>query len=138
MTQNEPRHFLDAIYLDTNILRSAGLNLNKPWMSEVRSFAGEHGIHLCITKLVLAEWCEYILESLRKRRQQMLSALDFLKEYQIEVSYLNESFLTLPEGNTLIQIISERLGNAGFEIIDNWTESLGGCPTIHDYKKIGI
>lgn len=93
-------------------------------MSEVRSFAGEHGIHLCITKLVLAEWCEYILELLRKRRQQMLSASDFLKEYQIEVPYLNESFLTLPEGNTLIQIISERLGNAGFEIIDNWTESL--------------
>ena len=124
MTQNEPRHFLDAIYLDTNILRSAGLNLNKLWMSEVRSFAGERGIHLCITKLVLAEWCEDILESLRRRRQQMLSASDFLMEYEIEVPYFNEALLTLPEGNTLIRLISERLGNAGFEIIDNWTGSL--------------
>ena len=97
MTQNEPRHFLDAIYLDTNILRSAGLNLNKLWMSEVRSFAGERGIHLCITKLVLAEWCEDILESLRRRRQQMLSASDFLMEYEIEVPYFNEALLTLPE-----------------------------------------
>jgi hypothetical protein len=124
MPEYERKHLPNAVYLDTNILRSAGPNFNKPCMSELRSFTREYGVHLCITELVLEEWCQYILGLLRTQRQKLLSAMEFLKEYEIKVPDSNESLLILPDCDKLKEIIRERFQNSGFEIIENWAGSV--------------
>ncbi len=117
----ERKHLPDAVYLDTNVLREAGYYLNKPWMSELRALSSKYGISLCVTELVLEEWCEYIFEELQKQRQKIISALGFLKQFEIKTPDIGESFIELPDRNQLRQIIRNYLNNAGFEIIKNWS-----------------
>ena len=124
MIQYEPKHLPDAVYIDTNALRSVGHVLNKPWMTELRSLTTLCDISLCITNLVLMEWSEYIYEQLQKNYQKLLSALDFLEEYHVKVPDHGEPFLKLPDKNGLIKIVGERLNEAGFEIIRDWHGSL--------------
>ena len=56
MTDYVWKHLPYAIYLDTNALRSAGSNLDAPWINELLSITNEYGISVCISELVLAEW----------------------------------------------------------------------------------
>lgn len=65
MTDYVWKHLPYTVYLDTNVLRSAGPSLNKAWMSELLSITNEYGISLCISELVLMEWCEHIIEILK-------------------------------------------------------------------------
>ncbi|MBW1796480.1 MAG: hypothetical protein JRJ38_19030 [Deltaproteobacteria bacterium] len=61
MTEYVWKHLPYAIYLDTNVLRSAGPNLDAQWINELLSITNKYGMSLCISDLVLAEWCEHIL-----------------------------------------------------------------------------
>jgi len=78
MTDYVWKHLPYAIYLDTNALRSAGSNLDAPWINELLSITNEYGISVCISELVLAEWCEHIIEVLKRNRQKLLSSMALL------------------------------------------------------------
>ncbi len=124
MAEYQRKHLPDAVYLDSNILRSAGHNLNKPWMSELLSITGKYGIELCIPELVLGEWCEYLLELINKNQQKIFSAITILDEYEINIPEIPESSIKLPDKENLIEIVQKRLNNAGFKIIKNAEPSL--------------
>ena len=110
----------NAVYLDTDVLRSAGHNLNKPWMSELLSLTNKLGINLCIAELVLEEWCEHLFDMLKSNQQKLLSAIELLKEYNIQTPAIKSSDIKLPEKSALIELVRQRLTNTGFEIIKNW------------------
>lgn len=118
------KHLPHAVYLDTNVLRSAGHNLNKPWISELLSLTNNSGISLCINELVLEEWCQYIIELLQKNQRRLLSSITLLQEYKVVIPKLKKSEIILPDKTDLIQIVRQRLSRAGFSIIKNWDSSL--------------
>lgn len=118
------KHLPYAVYLDTNALRSAGPSLNKAWMSELLSIANELGTNLCISKLVLMEWCEHITEILKNNRQKLLSSISLLKEYEIQVPNFEGQELKLPQQSELFEIVKTKLTNIGFTIIENWDAPL--------------
>jgi hypothetical protein len=120
MTPYELKHLPDAVYLDTNILEAAGIYLDKPWMSKLISFTAEYGIDLCITELVLTEWCKHIGDELRKQKGYLLYAAGILGEYQVNLPSIDESHCRLPNSTDLLEITRKRLSNAGFKIIENW------------------
>lgn len=126
MIQFEQKFLPKAIYLDTNILRAAHHNLSQPWMSELRSLTNEYGISLCVTELVFKEWCEYIIEEvLRINYQKLESAMMLLKEYKISLPDFDKSSFRFPDEVQLVNVIRERLCDAGFEIIKNCDIPLG-------------
>jgi len=48
MTDYVWKHLPFAIYLDTNALRSAGLNLDAQWINELLSITNKYGICGCV------------------------------------------------------------------------------------------
>lgn len=124
MTEYVWKHLPYAVYLDTNVLRSAGHSLNKPWINELLSITNKYGISLCISELVLKEWCEHIIEILKSNRQKLLSSISLLKDYNIQVPTIEPQNVNLPEKSQLIEIVTHKLVNAGFNIIGNWDAPL--------------
>ena len=124
MTDYVWKHLPYAVYLDTNVLRSAGPSLNKPWISELLSIVNEYGISLCISKLVLMEWCEHIIEILKNNRQKLLSSISLLKEYEIQVPSIENQEVNLPKQSELSEMVKVKLANIGFTIIENWDAPL--------------
>jgi len=120
MAEYRRKHIPDAVYLDSNILRSTGHNLNKPWMSELLSLTNQTGILLCLPELVLREWCEYLFELITKNRQKLFSAINLLSEFEIDIPEISESDIKLPKKENLKRVVRENLVNAGFKIIDNF------------------
>ncbi len=120
MTEYIWKHLPYAVYMDTNGLRSAGLSLNTPWINELLSITNKYGINLCICELVLHEWCEHIFETLAKNRQKLLSSIEMLKDYNIQLPHIESKDISLPEKNDLIQIVAQKLQNYGFSIVKNW------------------
>jgi len=118
------KHLPYAVYMDTNVLRSAGPSLNKAWISELLSIANECGISLCISKLVLMEWCEHIIEILKNNRQKLLSSISLLKEYEIQVPNIESQEVKLPQQSELFEMVKTKLTNIGFTIIENWDAPL--------------
>lgn len=118
------RHLPHAVYLDTNVLRAAGGNLNKPWMVELLSFARQYQIKLCISDLVLDEWCAYIQDNLKKKKQAILSAKDYLGQYDVGLPDINDTNIVLPDKAQLRKIIGDRLVSVGFDIVPNWEPSV--------------
>ena len=115
------KHLPYAIYLDTNALRSAGLNLNASWINELLSITNEYGISVCISELVLTEWCEHVIEVLEKSRQTLLSSIALLKHYGISVPDIEPS---LPGKAQLVGVVSGMMKAAGFKVISNWDAPL--------------
>lgn len=113
-----------AIYLDTNVLRSAGLHLDAQWISELLSITNEYGISLCISKLVLTEWCEHIMGVLEGNRQKLLSSISLLKHYDSQVPDIKPDEVNLPEKTQLIELVSQKLKKAGFDVVENWDAPL--------------
>jgi hypothetical protein len=124
MTDYVWKHLPYAVYLDTNALRSAGPSLNKAWISELLSITNEYRISLCISKLVLMEWCEHINEILQNNRQKLLSSISLLKEYEIQVPNIESQEVRLPQQSELVEMVKMKLTNIGFTIIDNWDAPL--------------
>ncbi|MFH0887761.1 MAG: PIN domain-containing protein [Planctomycetota bacterium] len=124
MTEHISKRLPDAVYLDTNVLRSAGPSLNQPWISELLSFTKEYGIDLCVSKLVLKEWCEHIIEILENSRQKLFSSISLLKDYNIQVPKIEPINVNLPEKSRLIETVTRKLENAGFSIVDDWDAPL--------------
>jgi len=118
------KHLPYAIYLDTNVLRSAGPDLNAQWVNELLSITNKYGINLCISELVLAEWCEYIVKVLENNRQKLISAISLLKHYGIEVPDIKPDNVNLPEKPQLTEVVSRKMKMAGFDIIQNWDAPL--------------
>lgn len=85
MTDYVWKHLPYAIYLDTNALRSAGPNLDASWINELLSITNEYGISVCISELVLSEWCEHINGVLKGNRQKLLSSMALLRHYGISL-----------------------------------------------------
>ena len=110
--------------MDTNGLRSAGQYLNKPWINELLSITNKYGISLCICELVLYEWCEHIFEILVKNRQKLLSSIKMLKDYNIQLPLIESKDISPPEKHDLIQIVTQKLENSGFSIVENWDAPL--------------
>ncbi|GAG04841.1 unnamed protein product, partial [marine sediment metagenome] len=104
--------------------RSAGPSLNKQWMSELLSLKNEYGISLCISELVVQEWCEHISEILKVNRQKLFSSISLLKDYKIQVPNIEPQEANLPEKHDLVEIVTHKLENSGFAIIKNWDGSL--------------
>jgi hypothetical protein len=124
MTEYIWKHLPYAVYLDTNGLRSAGHSLKKPWVNELLSITNKYGISLCISELVLEEWCEHIIEILKGNRQKLLSSISLLKDYNIQVPTIEPQEINLPEKSELIELVTQKLINAGFKIIKNWDAPL--------------
>ena len=124
MTHYVWKHLSYAVYMDTNVLRSAGPLLNKQWVSELLSITHEYPISLCISELVLQEWCEHIYEILNSNRQKLLSSVDLLKDYHIQVPNIESQEVNLPDKSKLVEIVTQKLINAGFAIIENWDAPL--------------
>jgi len=124
MTKYVWKHLPYAVYMDTNVLRSAGPSLNKQWISELLSITNEYGIDLCISELVLQEWCEHLFETLNNNRQKLFSATSLLKDYNIEVPTIASQQVNLPEKHELVEMVKQKLIKAGFAIIKNWDAPL--------------
>jgi len=124
MTDYFWKHLPYAIYLDTNVLRSAGTDLNAQWINELLSITNKYGINLCISELVLAEWCEHIVKVLENNRHKLLSIISLLKHYGIEVPDIKPDDLNLPEKTQLTEVVSRKMKSAGFDIIQNWDAPL--------------
>lgn len=118
------KHLPYAIYLDTNALRSAGHTLNKPWLTELLSIANKYGISLCISKLVVEEWSEHILEMLQGNRQKLLTSISILKDYDVQAPSVSSEDIELPQKAKLVALVHDKLETAGFTIIDNWDAPL--------------
>jgi hypothetical protein len=118
------KHLPYAIYLDTNILRSAGPSLDAKWINELLPITNKYGISLCISELVLAEWCEHIIEALENNRQKLLSSIRLLKHYDIQVPDNKPDEVNLPEKTKLTEVVSRKLKTAGFDVIQNWDAPL--------------
>jgi hypothetical protein len=119
MTEYVWKHLPYAIYLDTNVLRSAGPSLNKQWISELLSIINRYGISLCISELVLWEWCEHLFEILNNNRQKLFSSISLLKDYDIQVPSIEPQEVNLPQKTELVKTVTQKLINAGFDIIKN-------------------
>ena len=124
MTDYVWKHLPYAIYLDTNSLRSAGPNLDASWINELLSITNEYGISVCISELVLAEWCEHIIGVLEGNRQKLLISITLLKHYGISVPDIKPSEISLPGKAQLIGVVSGMMKAAGFDIIPNWDAPL--------------
>jgi len=120
MTDYVWKHLPYAIYLDTNALRSAGSNLDVPWINELLSITNAYGISVCISELVLSEWCEHIIEVLERNRQKLRSSIALLNHYSISVPDINPDEISLPTKAQLVEMVSERMKAAGFTIVPNW------------------
>lgn len=118
------KHLPYAVYMDTNALRSAGLSLNKQWISELLSITNENGISVCIADLVLKEWCEHIFETLKSNHQKMFSAINLLKDYNVQVPSIESHKFILPSKSELAETVRQKLINTGFTIIKNWDGAL--------------
>ena len=118
------RHLPYAIYLDTNVLRAAGPRLDAPWINELLSITNKYGISLCISELVLAEWCEYVAGVLENNRQKLLSSLTLLEHYGISVPTIQPHEIALPEKKQLAAMVCEKLTAAGISVIPTWTAPL--------------
>ncbi|MFZ0931513.1 MAG: PIN domain-containing protein [Syntrophobacteraceae bacterium] len=124
MTEYVWKHLPYAIYLDTNVLRASGPRLDAPWINELLSITTKHGINLCISELVLAEWCEYIAGVLENNRQKLLSSVNLLGQYGISVPGIQRQEIDLPEKKHLNKMVSEKLRAAGISVIPNWDAPL--------------
>ncbi len=118
------KHLPYAIYMDTNVLRSGGLLLNERWISELLSITNKYGISVCISELVLQEWCEHVFKVLSANRQKIFSSIKLLKEYRVQVTDIEQNEINLPEKNELFEILTQKIKNAGFDIIRNWDAPL--------------
>ncbi len=118
------KHLPYAIYFDTNILRAAGLKLDAPWINELLSITNKYGLRVCISELVLAEWCGHIATVLENNRQKLLSSVTLLKDYDVPVPDMKLEEIILPEKNRLAEVVSNKLKGAGFDVIPNWDAPL--------------
>ena len=118
------KHLPYAIYLDTNALRSAGANLEAQWINELLSITNEYGISICISELVLSEWCEHIMEVLESNRQKLLSSTALLNHYSISVPNIKQNEISLPAKSQLVNMVTDMMKAAGFTVISNWEAPL--------------
>ena len=118
------KHLPYAVYLDTNALRSAGPHLDASWINELLSITNEYGISVCISKLVLAEWCEHIMDVLKGNQQKLFSSIALLKRYGVSVPDVKAVLINLPPKAKLIELVSRMMDSAGFTIIPNWDAPL--------------
>jgi len=124
MTEYVWKHLPYAIYLDTNVLRASGPKLDAPWINELLSITTKYGISLCISELVLSEWCEYLAGVLENNRQKLLSSVNLLEHYGISVPRIGQQEINLPEKNRLNATVSGKLRAAGIDVIPNWDAPL--------------
>lgn len=124
MTEDIWKHLPYAIYLDTNILRRAGTRLEKAWINELLSITTQFGISLCISELVLAEWCEHLGRELKSNRDDLLNSLDVLKHYDISMPTIRPHDIKLPEKKELADMVRAKLSAIGISVIPNWTAPL--------------
>jgi len=124
MTDYVWKHLPYAIYLDTNALRTAGPNLDAPWINELLSITNKYGISVCISELVLSEWCEHIIGVLEGNRQKLLSSMALLRHYGISVPDIKPSEICLPGKFQLVGVVSGMMKAAGFSVIPNWDAPL--------------
>jgi hypothetical protein len=118
------KHLPYAIYLDTNALRSAGSNLDAAWINELLSITNEYGISVCISELALAEWCEHLIGVLEANRGKLLSAIGLLRHYGISVPDIKADQISLPKKGQFIEMVSDMMKAAGFDVIPNWDAPL--------------
>jgi hypothetical protein len=118
------KHLPYAVYLDTNALRSAGSNLDAPWINELLSITNEYGISVCISELVLAEWCEHIIDVLKGNRQKLLSSIALLKRYGVSVPDVEAAQITSPRKGQLFELVSGMMDGAGLTVVPNWDAPL--------------
>jgi hypothetical protein len=124
MTNYVWKHLPYAIYLNTDVLRKAGFKLDTPWINELLSITNKYGMRVCISELVLAEWCEHIATVLGSDRQRLISSVALLKDYGVPVPDVKPDEIILPEKNRLAEVVSNKLKIAGFDVIQNWDAPL--------------
>jgi hypothetical protein len=124
MTEYVWKHLPYAIYFDTDVLRGAGLKLDAPWINELLSITNKYGMRVCISELVLAEWCEHIATVLESNRQKVLSSVTLLKDYGVPVSDIKPDEVILPKKKQLAEVVLTKLKTAGFDVIQNWDAPL--------------
>lgn len=124
MTDYVWKHLPSAIYLDTNALRTAGPTLDASWINELLSITNKYGISVCISELVLSEWCEHIMVVLGGKRQKLLSSITLLRHYGVSVPDIRLNEISLPRNSQLVSVVSGMMKAAGFTIITNWDAPL--------------
>lgn len=124
MTDYVWKHLPSAIYLDTNALRTAGPTLDASWINELLSITNEYGISVCISELVLSEWCEHIMVVLEGKWQKMVSSITLLRHYGIPVPDIRLKEISLPLNSQLVSVVSGMMKAAGFTVITNWDAPL--------------
>jgi hypothetical protein len=90
--------------LDTNALRTAGPTLDASWINELLSITNEYGISVCISELVLSEWCEHIMGVLEGNRQKLLSSITLLGHYGVSNFELNVPVATAWLGSRRVNL----------------------------------
>jgi hypothetical protein len=120
MEQHVWKHLPYAVYLDTNGLRAAGRFLNQEWINELLSITNKYGISLCISRLVLEEYSEYIMDVITGNRQKLQTSIGLLKDFGILSPELENIEIRLPQKPQLNEMLIQKLEKAGFRIIENW------------------
>jgi hypothetical protein len=135
MTEYIWKHLPYAIYLDTNALYTAGAKLDASWINELLSITTKYGMKVCISELVLAEWCRHIASVLESNRKKLLSSVALLMHYGIPVPDIKPNEIDLPEMTRLAEVVSNNLKTAGFDVIRNWDTNLSQLLTEAIAKK---
>lgn len=79
---------------------------------------------MCISELVLSEWCEHIIGVLEGNRQKLLSSMTLLRRYGITVPNIMPNEVDLPVKSKIIAVVTEMMRAAGFDIVSNWDAPL--------------
>ncbi|MBC8277178.1 MAG: DUF4935 domain-containing protein [FCB group bacterium] len=121
MSEFELKQFPDAVYFDTNILRSMNIYQNDPWFVEFVSFVKQEiEIEFYICDLIVSEYSYYLLnEIIKKNLSKFQNAYKSMSSYGIQLPDIEIGSLKLPAYKTFEKTVKDRLINRHFKIINN-------------------
>ena len=121
MSEVELKQFPDAVYFDTNVLRSMNIYQNDPWFVEFVSFVNQEiEIDFFICDLIVSEYSHYLYnEIIKKNLSKFQNAYKSMSSYGVQLPDIDIGSLKLPAYETFEITVKDRLMNRHFKIINN-------------------
>ena len=122
MTDYVWKHLPYAIYLDTNVLRSAGHSLNKPWISELLSITNKYGkyfiqdvepgiYHIKASAEGYSTEIKYYQEVLAGETTEADFTLTGLQTYPLKTGYQFVSSRLIQENPNMLNVLENNLND---------------------------
>lgn len=120
--QSAVRDIFDAAFLDTNVLRAAGLNLSSsPWFQKIHELCVGSGIVLGVAELSVDEWTSYHHELTRQKRAELQSAASMVNTFSPTSVNLGK----LVERSAVKERLTAILAAADIEIVPTAPSQVG-------------